>query len=185
MVAIRTNDGFGEADGFIAASPVESGLEDHFFLGITLRFVEAGGGLGFAENVGDAVIADAVAGAEIGVGVVVEGTPADAAGILRIGSKLVVNARVAQGVFGQALDLVDRLGGIGVAHELRVEIARMIGRLQGETKIVHGENVFEKFRFLEVADTAGLARWVETVRECVGACVEIVVVARFVDAHAP
>jgi len=56
----------------------------------------------FAEDIGDAVIADAVAGAEISVRVVVEGAPADATGILRIGSKLVVNARVAQGVFRQA-----------------------------------------------------------------------------------
>src|SRR5207247_10374693 len=87
VVAIRTNDGFGEADGFIAASPVESGLEDHFFLGITLRFVEAGGGLGFAENVGGAVIADAVAGAEIGVGGVVGGKPYGAAGMRRMGQR--------------------------------------------------------------------------------------------------
>ena len=62
----------------------------------------------------------------------------------------------------------------------------MVGRLQRESEIVHGEDVFEKFRGLEVADAAGLARGIEFVGQRVGAHVEIVVVVfRFVDAHAP
>jgi hypothetical protein len=65
------------------------------------ELVESGGGLGLAKDVGDAVVADAVAGAEVGVGVVVESAPADAARILRIGSELVVDARVADGVLAQ------------------------------------------------------------------------------------
>ena len=85
----------------------------------------------------------------------------------------------------QAFDLVDGLGRIGVADEFRVQVARMVGRLQREAEIVHGENVFEKFRGLEVADAAGLARGIEFVGQRVGAHVEIVVVLRFVDAHAP
>src|SRR4249919_2085835 len=113
VVAIGANNGFGEADGFVATCPVEGGFEDNFFGGIALRFVKTGGGLGFAENIGDAVIADAIAGAEVAVSVVVEGAPADAAGVLRIGGELVVDARVAHGVFGGALDLADGLGGIG------------------------------------------------------------------------
>ena len=116
----------GEADGFVAARPVEGGLEHDLFAGIALRFVEAGGGLGLAEDVGDAVIADAVAGAEVGVGVVVEGAPADAAGVLRIGGELIVDAGVAEGVLALALIVVDGLGGEGVADELGVQIARMI-----------------------------------------------------------
>src|SRR6266571_2295113 len=185
VVAIRTDDGLGESDGFIAASPVEGGLDDDFFLGIALRFVETGSGLGFAENVGDAVIADAVAGTEIGVSVVIEGAPADAAGVLRIGSKLIVNARVAQRVFGQALDLVDGLGGIRVAHEFGVEIARVVGRLQGETKIVHSEYVFEEFGFLEVADTARRSGRIKTVGQGVRARVEIVIIPGLINPHAP
>ena len=185
MIAIRTDDGLGEADGFIAAGPMEGRLEDDFFFGIALGLVKAGGGLGFAENVGDAVIADAVAGAEVAVSVVVKGAPADASRVLRIGSELIVDARVAHGVFGEALDLVDGLGGIRVTNEFSVEVARVVGRLQGETEIVHGENVFEEFGFLEVADAAGGAGGVETVSEGVGAYVEIVVVAGFVDARAP
>ena len=69
----------------------------------------------------------------------------------------------------KALHLVDGLGGVGVAHEFRVEIARVVGRLQGEPEIVHGENVFEKLGRLEVADAAGLARGIEAMRQGVGA----------------
>ena len=61
----------------------------------------------------------------------------------------------------------------------------MIRRLQRKTEVVHGENVFEKFRFLKIADAAGLARRIELVRQRVGADVEIVIVFRLVDAHAP
>ena len=77
------------------------------------------------------------------------------------------------------------LVGIGVSDEFRIQIARMVRRLQREAEIVHGEDVFEEFGFLEVADAAGLARRIELVRQRVGARVEIVIVFRFVDAHAP
>ncbi len=60
-----------------------------------------------------------------------------------------------------------------------------MGGLQREAEVVHGEDVFEQFGVLEVADAAGLARWVELVGQRVGAGVEVVVVARLVDAHAP
>ena len=164
---------------------MESRNEDDFLIGVALRTVETCCRLGLAEDVGDAVVADAVAGAEVGVGVVVEGAPADAAGILRIGGQLVVDSRVANGVFAQALDVVDGLGGIGVAVEFGVEIERMIWRLEREAEVVHGEDVFEQFGVLEVADAAGLSRGVELVRHGIGAGVEVVIVARLVDAHAP
>ena len=61
----------------------------------------------------------------------------------------------------------------------------MIGRLQRPAEIVHGEDVFQELGLLEIADAAGLARGVELVRHGVGAGVEVVVVERFVDAHAP
>ncbi len=164
---------------------MERRLEHDFFRGIALRLVEARRWLGLAENVGDAVIADAIAGAEVSVSVVVKGAPADAAGVLRVRSQLVVDAGVAHRVFGEALHLVDGLGGIGVPDKLGVQIARVIGRLQRETEIVHGENIFEEFRFLEVADAAGLASRVQLVGQRIGADVEVVIVLRLVDAHAP
>src|ERR1700677_1229080 len=61
----------------------------------------------------------------------------------------------------------------------------MIGRLERPAKIVHGEDVFKEFRFLKVANAAGLARWIQLVCDVLGAGVKVVVVARLVDANAP
>ena len=68
-------------------------------------------------------------------------------------------------VLGEPLDLVDGLGGIGVSDEFGIQVARMVRRLQRETEIVHGEDVFEKFGLLEVADASGLAGGIELVRQ--------------------
>ena len=57
--------------------------------------------------------------------------------------------------------------------------------LQREPEVVHGEDVFEQFGIVEIADAAGLARVVERMGQLVGACVEVVIVLRLVDAHAP
>src|SRR5258705_12964201 len=88
-------------------------------------------------------------------------------------------------MFGEALDLIDGLRGISVADKFGIDIAWVIGRLQGETEIVHGENVCEELGFLEVADAAGGPRGADAMSEGVAADVEIVVVAQFVDADAP
>ena len=66
--------------------------------------------------------------------VVIERAPADAPGVSIVRSQLVVNARVAQGVFGHALHLVKTLSGILVPDELGIEIERVIGRLQREIR---------------------------------------------------
>src|SRR5579871_3589960 len=95
-------------------------FEDNFLCRIALRFVEARGGLGLAEDIGDAVVTNAIPRTEVAVSVVVESTPADATSILRIRSKLVVNSSMADRVLGQTLDLVDRLGWIGVPNKLGV-----------------------------------------------------------------
>lgn len=94
-----------------------------------MRFVKSGSWLGLAEYISDAVVTNAVARAEISVRVVIEGAPADAAGILRIGSELVVDASVAQRMLGEAFYLVDGLRGIGVPDKFRIQVARMVGRL--------------------------------------------------------
>ena len=132
-----------------------------------------------------AVVADVIAGAEIRVRVVVESAPADAARITIVGGQLIVHAGVPQGVLHHALHVVEALGGEHVAVEFGVQIQRMVRRPQREAEIVHGEHVFEQLRIVQVADAAGLARIVELVRQRIGARVEIVVVLRFVDAHAP
>src|SRR5215469_12938830 len=124
---------------------MKGGLENNFFLRIALRFIESRRGFWLAEDVRDPVIADAVTGAEISVRVVIKRAPADAAGVLRIGRKLVVNSGMPQSVLGQALDIIDRFRGIGMPDEFCVEVARMVRRLQREAKIIHRENIFKKF----------------------------------------
>src|SRR5580692_1858127 len=107
--------------------------------------------------------------------VVVEGAPANAACILRIGCELIMNASVAQRVLALALVVVGGLGGERVPDEFCIQIAWMVRRLQRETEVVHGKYVFKKFRFLEVADAASLAQIVESVRKRIGSRVEVVV----------
>ena len=185
MIAVGTHNRLRESNGRVASRPMESRLEHNFLCWVALRLVETRGWLGFAEDVGHAVIADAIARAEVAVGVVVKGAPADAPGVLRVRSQLIVNAGMAHRMLGEALHLIDSLGGIGVADEFGVQISRMIRRLQRKTEVVHGENIFEKFRLLKVADASGLAGRVQLVGHRVGANIEIVVVFGLVDAHTP
>jgi hypothetical protein len=60
-----------------------------------------------------------------------------------------------------------------------------LGGFERPAEIVHGEHVFQKLRFLEVADAAGLARRIQLVRHRIGTGIEVMIVARLVDAHAP
>ena len=133
------------------------------------------------------MVADAVAGAEVVVGVVVKGAPADAAGVLRVGGDLIVDAGVADDVFALAFVGVDGFGGEGVADELGVEIAGMVGLQKGEAEVVASEDVFEELAVVGPAgaDAAGLAGGVECACEVVGAGVEVVVVGAFIDADTP
>ena len=169
----------------IAPGIKETRLDDDFLFRVALRAVETGRGLGQAEDIAYAVIADAIARTEIAVGRVVEGTPRDAAGVTVVGSQLFVDAHVPDHVFGHMVHVVEALGGEHVAVEFGVEILRMIGGPQGKAEIVHGEDVFQQLGVVAVADAARLARIVERVGHFVGTRVEIVVVRRFVDADTP
>src|SRR6185312_10601869 len=126
-------------------------------------------------------------GAEVVVRVVVERAPSESAGVLRIGSEMVVNACVTNDVLQLALVGVDRFGGKRMADELGVEKARMVRLLQRPAEIVERENVFEELRTVVAsgADAACLSRGVERARQVVGAGVEVVVVRALVDANAP
>ena len=66
------------------------------------------------------MVADAIARTEIPVRVVIEGAPADAASVLRIGSQLIVNASMTHGMLREALDLINRLGRVGVPDKFRI-----------------------------------------------------------------
>ena len=129
VVAVGTHNCLRKSDRCVASRPMKCRLKHYFFLGIALRFVEPGCRFGLAKNVGYAVVTNPIPGAKISMGVVVEGAPANAPGVLRIGGKLVMDAGVAQRMFGKSLHLVDRLGWICMTDKLGVQIAGMVRRL--------------------------------------------------------
>src|SRR5215469_14516336 len=90
-----------------------------------------------------------------------------------------------QGMLRQPLNVINGLGWIGMADKLRVQVARMIRWLQRKTKVVHGEYVFEELRFLEIANAARLPRGIKLVRDAIGAGIEVMIIERLVDSHAP
>ena len=61
----------------------------------------------------------------------------------------------------------------------------MIGRLERKAEVIHGEDVFQKLRFLKITNAPGLSCGIEFVGCGVGFDVEVVVIARLVDAHTP
>src|SRR5581483_8989902 len=89
----------------------------------------------FAENIKHAVIADAVARAKIKVRVVIKRAPANTTRILRIRSQLIVHTRMADRVLTLARILVNSLCRIGMPYKLRVQITRMVRRLQWPAEI--------------------------------------------------
>src|SRR5207247_1222634 len=83
------------------------------------------------------------------------------------------------------LNVIDGFRRVGMAYKFRIQIARMVGRLQREPEVVHRKHVFEEFRLLEVANAASLSRGIELVCSRIRASVEVVIVQRLIDAHAP
>src|SRR5436190_7952549 len=84
VIAIGTDYGVGKSDRFVPTRPMKGGLQHDFFRRVTLRFIESCRRLGLTEDVSDAVVADAVARAEIRMRVVIKCAPADATRVLRI-----------------------------------------------------------------------------------------------------
>src|SRR3954452_22155793 len=164
---------------------MESRLKHDLLGRIALGLVESRRRFGFTEHICHSVVANAIARTEIAVSVVIEGAPANPSRILRVGRKLIGNARMAHCVLGEALNLIDRLRGICMSHEFSVQITRMVRRFQGEAKIVHRKYVFEEFGFLKISDASGLPCGIELMSKRVGSSVEIVVITGFINAHAP
>src|SRR6266702_1772403 len=160
-------------------------FQDNLFAGIALRTIEPGRTLGLAEDVHHTVIADPIARAEVRMGVVIKRAPGDAACVSRIGRELIVYASVAQSVLDQMVGVVRRLGTIGMADELRVQIERMVRRLQRKSEVVQCEDVLEKLRAPKGTDAARLPRRIELVGRAVGAGVELMIVRGFIDPDAP
>lgn len=137
-----------------------------------------------AEDIHDAVVADAVSGAEEGVGVIVEGAPSDAAGGFHCGD-LVMDMGMMEGMLFGAFFLVEGFGGEHVAAEFGIEVLGCSRGFEFIGEVVHGIDIFEEFAVPDAADAAGLSGGVEGSSEGVGSEVEVVVVRGFIDADAP
>ena len=190
---------------FLATGPVGHGLQHHLLSRAALAGVAPSGELGLAEDVHHAVVADAVARAKVFVRVVVKHAPTNGAADDRVAIGHVQNLQVARDVLGLAVFGVDALGGVHVAVELGHQIRHLVGqaghlaglaqRGGGNTfhplrggdvaEVVHGVHVFQQLAVFDVAHATGLAGGVQAAGHRVGAGVEVVVVLRLVDAHAP
>ena len=104
---------------------------------------------------------------------------------------------MAQGVLGETFLVVEALGRVHVAVMLADQVRYVAlqpghltrlaqdGLATGVGEIVEGINVFQQFAAFDAADAAGLAVWVETPGDLIAAGIEVMVVGRLVDAHAP
>ena len=176
VVAVRTDDSFGKAGRFIAVGPVERWFEDNLNGWITLRFVKPCSRLRFTKDICNAVIANSITRPEVRMCVVVKRAPPNAAGILRIGSQLIMDPRVSQGMLSLPFVIIGCLGWKGMSDKLGIKIARMIGFLEWKPEIVHREHLFEELRLLEVPYSTGLTSWIQQVSQGIRAGVETVIV---------
>src|ERR1700736_3162591 len=96
-----------------------------------------------------------------------------------------MDPRMPQGMLSLSLVVIGRLRWERMSHKLCVEIARMIRLFEWKAKIVHGENVFEELRLLEVPYPTRLTSRVEQVSQSIRAGVETVIVSGLVDSHSP
>ena len=165
-------------------------------LRLLLDGVDGGGGLGVAVHIHDAVVANAVAAAEVQMGVVVEHAPAEGAGNLAARGHVVEHLGVAQGVGGGVGLGVKELGGEHVAVILGDEIGlvRRIGHVflglatpvvPLVDEIVIGVHVLQQVAVLDAPHAAGGAGGVQSPAEGVGLFIQSVIVPGLVDAHAP
>src|SRR5579872_7476640 len=83
------------------------------------------------------------------------------------------------------LHLVNRFCWIGMPHKFRVQVTRMIWRLERPSEIIHRKNILQELRTLEISDAAGLPGRIELVSHSIRPRVEIVIVFGLVDTDSP
>ena len=120
LLGIAENIGCAQLPGGVI-SDVHGGADCQHRVSIALTGIDRSRQLRVAEAVQNAVVADAVAGAEVLVGLVVEHTPAKAPGVLLAGIGGVLHPDVPQGVLLPVRAIVKGLGGVHVAVALRDE----------------------------------------------------------------
>ena len=129
------------------------------------------------------MVADAVTGAKVLVGLVVEHTPAKAPGVLSAGIGGVLHPDVPQGVLLPMGAVVKGLGGVHVAVALRDEqrlahirshvlFGLCTGRYAVVRKIVVGIDILQQMAFFQIAHAGGSTAGVQLMGDFVGAGIE-------------
>ena len=195
LLGIAENVGCAQLPGRVIAD-VHGGADRQHRVSVTLTGIDRRRQFGVAEAVQHAVVADAVPGAEILVGLVVEHTPAKTPGVFSAGIGGVLHPDVPQGVFLPVRAIVKGFGGVHVAVALRDEqrlahirghvlFGLCAGRYAVVGKIVIGVDIFQQMALFQIPHAGGGAAGVQLVGDLVGAGVEGIVVHALVDAHAP
>ena len=142
------------------------------------------------------MVADAIPGAKVLVGLVVEHTPAKAPGVLSAGIGGVLHPDVPQGVLLSMRAIVKGLGGVHVTVALRDEqrlahirghvlFGLCAGRYAVVGKIVVGVDILQQMAFFQIPHAGGSTAGVQLMGNLICAGVEGIVVHALVDAHAP
>ena len=117
LLGIAENIGRAQLPGGVIAD-VHGGADRQHRVSIALTGIDRCRQFGVAEAVQHPVVADAVPGAKVLVGLVVEHTPAKAPGVLSAGIGGVLNPNVPQGVLLPMRAIVKGLGGVHVTVAL-------------------------------------------------------------------
>ena len=120
LLGIAENVGRAQLPGGVI-SDVHGGADCQHRVSVTLTGIDCCRQLRVAEAVQHAMVADAIPGAEVLVGLVVEHTPAKAPGVFPAGIGGVLNPNVPQGVFLPVRTIVKGFGGVHMAVALRDE----------------------------------------------------------------
>ena len=195
LLGIAENVGCAQLPGGVIAD-VHGGADRQHRVSVTLTGIDRSRQFGVAEAVQHTVVADAVTGAKVLVGLVVEHTPAKAPGVLSAGIGGVLHPDVPQGVFLSMRTIVKGFCGVHVTVALRDEqrlahirghvlFGLCTGRYAVVGKIVVGIDILQQMALFQIPHAGGGAAGVQLMGDFVGAGVEGIIVYALVDAHAP
>ena len=195
LLGIAENVGRAQLPGGVITD-VHGGADRQHRVSVTLTGIDRRRQFGVAETVQHAVVADAVPGAKVLVGLVVEHTPAKAPGVLLAGIGGVLYPDVPQSMLLPVRAIVKGFGWVHVAVALRDEqrlahirghvlFGLCAGRYAVVGKIVVGIDILQQMAFFQIPHAGGGTAGVQLMGDFVGAGVEGIVVHALVDAHAP
>ena len=175
---------------------VHGGSNFQHGFGIRLACVGIGRQLGIPEGIHNTVVADPVAGAEVLVGGIVEHTPAEAARMLTVCRRIILDTGMAQGVFLPSFPGIEGLGGEHMAvvfgdQQSLVHVGGncllglAAGILAGVGEIVVGIHILQQVALFYIAHAAGGAAGIQFPGNGICALVQFVIVLALVDANAP